>query len=63
MSERVLPLDALDRCFEGAIPAVLSTASADGTPNVTYISKAHRVDAERIALSNQFMSKTAPTWP
>ena len=46
-------------CFEGAIPAVLSTASADGIPNVTYISKAHQVDDERVALSNQFMSKTA----
>jgi predicted pyridoxine 5'-phosphate oxidase superfamily flavin-nucleotide-binding protein len=49
----------LERCFGGAIPAVLSTASADGVPNVTFISKAHRVDDERIALSNQFMSKTA----
>ena len=54
-----LDLDALERCFAGAVPAVLATASADGTPNVTYISKAHRVDHERVALSNQFMSKTA----
>ena len=54
-----LDLDAIDRCFAGAIPAVLATASADGVPNITYISKAHRVDDERIALSNQFMSKTA----
>ena len=53
------PLDALERCFGGAIPAVLGTASADGVPNVTYISKAHRVDDTRVALSNQFMSKTA----
>ena len=51
-------LHALERCFGGAIPAVLATASADGVPNVTYLSKAHRVDGERIALSNQFMSKT-----
>lgn len=49
----------IERCFGGAIPAVLATASADGVPNVTYISRAHRVDHERIALSNQFMSKTA----
>ena len=49
----------IERCFGGAIPAVLATASADGIPNVTYISRAHRVDDERIALSNQFMSKTA----
>jgi predicted pyridoxine 5'-phosphate oxidase superfamily flavin-nucleotide-binding protein len=54
-----LDLDAIERCFAGAIPAVLATASADGTPNVTYISKAHRVDSDRLALSNQFMSKTA----
>jgi adenylate cyclase len=52
-------LDELERCFGGAIPAVLCTVSADGTPNVTYLSRAHRVDDERIALSNQFMSKTA----
>ena len=49
----------IERCFGGAIPAVLATASADGLPNVTYISRAHRVDDERVALSNQFMSKTS----
>jgi predicted pyridoxine 5'-phosphate oxidase superfamily flavin-nucleotide-binding protein len=52
-------LEALERCFGGAIPAVLATASADGVPNVTYISRAHRVDDQRIALSNQFMTKTS----
>lgn len=46
-------------CFEGAIPAVLCTAAADGTPNICWVSRAHEVDAERIALSNQFLSKTA----
>ena len=54
-----LTLDALERCFGGAIPAVFASASADGVPNVTYFSRAHRVDDERIALSNQFMTKTA----
>ena len=52
-------LGVIERCFAGAIPAVLCTASADGVPNVTFISKAIRVDDERIAVSNQFMSKTA----
>lgn len=52
-------MDDVERCFSGAVPAVLATASADGMPNVTYISRAHQVDSERIALSNQFMSKTA----
>ncbi len=57
MGELTLP--DIERCFGGAIPAVLATASADGLPNVTYISRAHRVDDERVALSNQFMSKTS----
>jgi adenylate cyclase len=52
-------LEAIERCFAGAIPAALSTASADGVPNVTWISRAHRVDDERVALSNQFLSKTS----
>jgi adenylate cyclase len=46
-------------CFEGAIPAVVATASTDGTPNVTYLSRVRLVDDERVALSNQFFSKTA----
>ncbi len=52
-------LDDIERCFGGAIPAVLATASGDGVPNITFISRAHKVDDERVALSNQFMSKTA----
>ncbi len=49
----------LRRCFEGAVPAVIATASAAGTPNVTYLSRVHHVDDERVALSNQFFSKTS----
>lgn len=59
MSGDRLTLADLEPCFGGAVPAVLATASGDGVPNVTYISRAHQVDDERIALSNQFMSKTA----
>ena len=54
-----LDLEDLHRCFEGAIPAVIGTVAADGTPNVTYLSKVRMVDRERVALSNQFLSKTA----
>ncbi|MBX3285150.1 MAG: GAF domain-containing protein [Acidimicrobiales bacterium] len=46
-------------CCEGAVPAVVATASASGTPNVTYLSRVHVVDDERVALSNQFFSKTS----
>ena len=30
-----IPLDRLNLCFEGAVHAVVATAAADGTPNVT----------------------------
>lgn len=52
-------LSDLRRCFEGRVPAVIATADAHGTPNVTYLSAVHPVDGERVALSNQFMSKTS----
>jgi adenylate cyclase len=57
MSEDV-SLSDLRLCFEGVVPAVIATAAADGTPNVTYLSKVRMVDDERVALSNQFFSKT-----
>ena len=56
---RTFTLADLQACFEGAIPAIIATASADGVPNVTYLSRVTLVDDERVALSNQFFSKTA----
>jgi predicted pyridoxine 5'-phosphate oxidase superfamily flavin-nucleotide-binding protein len=53
-----LPLSAISACFEGVIPAVIATASKDGTPNVTHLTRVHLVDDERVAVSNQFFSKT-----
>jgi hypothetical protein len=53
-----ISLHDLTRCFEGAIPAIVATASANGVPNVTYLSRVRMVDGERVALSNQFFSKT-----
>jgi predicted pyridoxine 5'-phosphate oxidase superfamily flavin-nucleotide-binding protein len=52
-------LRSIERCFTGVVPAVIATAAADGTPNVTYLSRVHLIDAERVALSNQFFSKTS----
>jgi adenylate cyclase len=54
-----LTIDDLRTCFLGVVPAVIATASAGGVPNVTYLSRAHPVDHERIAVSNQFLSKSS----
>jgi adenylate cyclase len=53
-----LDLDAIRPCLEGAIPGVMATCAADGTPNVTYISQVEYVDAGHLALSFQFFNKT-----
>lgn len=49
----------LATCFEGVIPSIIATAAPDGTPNISYLSHVVLVDNERVALSNQFFSKTA----
>ncbi|WP_230533738.1 GAF domain-containing protein [Microvirga roseola] len=49
----------LAACFEGVIPSIIATAAPDGTPNISYLSHVGLVDDERVALSNQFFSKTA----
>jgi predicted pyridoxine 5'-phosphate oxidase superfamily flavin-nucleotide-binding protein len=54
----VIALSEIQRCFEGIIPAVIATASANGSPNITHLSRVHYVDDDHIALSNQFFSKT-----
>lgn len=54
----VIPLGELSACFEGVVPAAIGTADAEGSPNVTYLSKMHLVDDDHVALSNQFFSKT-----
>jgi hypothetical protein len=59
---RIVPLpvdlDTIRPCLEGAIPGVMATCAADGTPNVAYLSQVEYVDPTHLALSFQFFNKT-----
>ena len=52
LSDEIMP------ALQGVIPATLSTCSASGEPNITYISQVFYVDAEHVAISFQFFNKT-----
>lgn len=51
-------LDAIRDCLEGTFPGNIATVSADGVPNIAYLSQVQYVDPEHVALSYQFFNTT-----
>ena len=54
-----LRLSDLEACFAGLVPSIIATRSSEGMPNISYLSQVVMVDDRHIALTNQFLSKTA----
>lgn len=48
----------IQEALQGIFPSVITTASNDYVPNLSYISQAHYVDNRHLAVSWQFFNKT-----
>lgn len=57
-SRLTVPLESIELCLEGIIPATVGSCSREGTPNLTFLSIVHRVDENHVGLSFQFFNKT-----
>jgi adenylate cyclase len=58
VKQKAFDVTSMPGCFDGVIPPVIATCSAEGVPNLTHLSQLYPVDDRHVALSNQFFSKT-----
>ena len=59
MTNTIVRLTDIARCFEGVIPTLIATADRNGIPNVAYVSQLHLIDERHVAVSRQFFNKTS----
>ncbi len=48
----------IQEALQGILPSVITTVSKENIPNLSYISQAHFVDDNHLAISWQFFNKT-----
>jgi len=56
--DQVVTLKSVRRMFEGVIPAVMCSVSADGMPHLCFLSQVEYVDEGHVALSFQFFNRS-----
>ncbi len=56
--DHVVTLKSVRRMFEGVIPAVMCSVSADGMPHLCFLSQVEYVDEGHVALSFQFFNRS-----
>src|SRR5215472_1610103 len=57
-SRLTVPLESIEICLEGIVPAAICSCSREGLPNVTFLSIVRRLDENHVGLSFQFFNKT-----
>ena len=57
-STNIMITDEILPSLQGVLPSALATVDERGTPNISYISQVYYLDANHVAVSNQFFNKS-----